>query len=168
MKTAVVGIGGLGHLAVQFLAAFGCEVTAISTTHSKDDEARKLGATRLHRHQGDRRAEEGGRLVRLHHLDRLGRPALGRVRRRAPAPGAAGAGRHPGVGRSRSRRSRCCPRGRSAEPSAAARPTPPRCSNSPPGRGSGRSSSRSRWPRSTRPLDHVRAGKARYRVVLEA
>jgi alcohol/geraniol dehydrogenase (NADP+) len=45
MKTAVVGIGGLGHLAVQFLAAFGCEVTAISSSHSKDDEARKLGAT---------------------------------------------------------------------------------------------------------------------------
>ena len=45
MKTAVVGIGGLGHLAVQFLAAFGCEVTAISSTHSKDDEAKKMGAT---------------------------------------------------------------------------------------------------------------------------
>jgi uncharacterized zinc-type alcohol dehydrogenase-like protein len=45
MRTAVVGVGGLGHLAVQFLAAFGCEVTAISTSHAKDDEARKLGAT---------------------------------------------------------------------------------------------------------------------------
>jgi alcohol/geraniol dehydrogenase (NADP+) len=45
MRTAVVGIGGLGHLAVQFLAAFGCEVTAISSSHSKDDEARQMGAT---------------------------------------------------------------------------------------------------------------------------
>jgi uncharacterized zinc-type alcohol dehydrogenase-like protein len=45
MKTAVVGIGGLGHLAVQFLAAFGCEVTAISSTHSKDEEARQMGAS---------------------------------------------------------------------------------------------------------------------------
>ncbi len=45
MRAAVVGIGGLGHLAVQFLAAFGCEVTAISSTHSKDDEAREMGAT---------------------------------------------------------------------------------------------------------------------------
>ncbi len=44
MRTAVVGIGGLGHLAVQFLAAFGCEVTAISTSHAKDEEARKMGA----------------------------------------------------------------------------------------------------------------------------
>jgi uncharacterized zinc-type alcohol dehydrogenase-like protein len=47
MRTAVVGIGGLGHLAVQFLAAFGCEVTAISSSHDKDDEAKKFGATRF-------------------------------------------------------------------------------------------------------------------------
>jgi uncharacterized zinc-type alcohol dehydrogenase-like protein len=47
MRTAVVGIGGLGHLAVQFLAAFGCEVTAISSSHSKDAEAREMGATRF-------------------------------------------------------------------------------------------------------------------------
>jgi uncharacterized zinc-type alcohol dehydrogenase-like protein len=47
MRTAVVGIDGLGHLAVQFLAAFGCEVMAISSTHAKDDQARKLGATRF-------------------------------------------------------------------------------------------------------------------------
>jgi alcohol/geraniol dehydrogenase (NADP+) len=45
MKTAVVGIGGLGHLAVQFLSAFGCEVTAISSTHAKDEEARQMGAS---------------------------------------------------------------------------------------------------------------------------
>ncbi len=45
MKTAVLGVGGLGHLAVQFLAKFGTYVTAISSTHSKEDEARQLGAT---------------------------------------------------------------------------------------------------------------------------
>jgi uncharacterized zinc-type alcohol dehydrogenase-like protein len=45
MKAAVVGIGGLGHLAVQYLAKFGCEVTAISGTSSKEAEARTLGAT---------------------------------------------------------------------------------------------------------------------------
>jgi alcohol/geraniol dehydrogenase (NADP+) len=44
MRTAVVGIGGLGHLAVQFLAKFGCEVTAISSSHDKDSDARKFGA----------------------------------------------------------------------------------------------------------------------------
>jgi uncharacterized zinc-type alcohol dehydrogenase-like protein len=45
MKAAVVGIGGLGHLAIQYLAKFGCAVTAISGTSSKEAEARKLGAT---------------------------------------------------------------------------------------------------------------------------
>lgn len=45
MKTAVLGVGGLGHLAVQFLAKFGTDVTAISSTHSKEEEARQLGAS---------------------------------------------------------------------------------------------------------------------------
>ena len=44
-RAAVVGIGGLGHIAVQFLAKLGCEVTAISSTHSKDEEARGFGAS---------------------------------------------------------------------------------------------------------------------------
>jgi uncharacterized zinc-type alcohol dehydrogenase-like protein len=44
MQAAVIGIGGLGHLAIQYLAKFGCEVTAISGTASKEAEARKLGA----------------------------------------------------------------------------------------------------------------------------
>jgi uncharacterized zinc-type alcohol dehydrogenase-like protein len=44
MKTAVVGIGGLGHIAIQFLAAMGCEVTAISSSDSKAKDAATLGA----------------------------------------------------------------------------------------------------------------------------
>jgi uncharacterized zinc-type alcohol dehydrogenase-like protein len=47
MRTAVLGVGGLGHLAVQFLAKMGCEVTAISSSHDKDADTRKLGATRF-------------------------------------------------------------------------------------------------------------------------
>jgi uncharacterized zinc-type alcohol dehydrogenase-like protein len=43
-KVGVVGIGGLGHLAVQFANAMGCEVTAFSTSAGKADEARRLGA----------------------------------------------------------------------------------------------------------------------------
>ncbi|MEV8376401.1 NAD(P)-dependent alcohol dehydrogenase [Kribbella sp. NPDC056861] len=43
-RVAVVGIGGLGHLAVQFLASWGCEVTAISRTREKEADARRLGA----------------------------------------------------------------------------------------------------------------------------
>ncbi len=41
---AVVGIGGLGHIALAFLRAWGCEVTAFSTTPDKEAEAKKLGA----------------------------------------------------------------------------------------------------------------------------
>jgi uncharacterized zinc-type alcohol dehydrogenase-like protein len=40
----VVGIGGLGHLAIQFARVFGAEVTAFSTSASKEEEARALGA----------------------------------------------------------------------------------------------------------------------------
>ncbi|KAL2070979.1 hypothetical protein VTL71DRAFT_14005 [Oculimacula yallundae] len=41
----VVGIGGLGHLALQFAKALGCEVVALSGSEEKKDEALKLGAT---------------------------------------------------------------------------------------------------------------------------
>jgi len=43
-KVGVVGIGGLGHLALLFLDAWGCEVTAFSSSPEKESEARKLGA----------------------------------------------------------------------------------------------------------------------------
>ena len=43
-RVGVVGIGGLGHLALQFLNKWGCEVTAFTSSDSKADEARKLGA----------------------------------------------------------------------------------------------------------------------------
>jgi alcohol/geraniol dehydrogenase (NADP+) len=41
---AVVGIGGLGHMAIKFLNAWGCEVTAISTNPEKEKEAKDFGA----------------------------------------------------------------------------------------------------------------------------
>jgi uncharacterized zinc-type alcohol dehydrogenase-like protein len=43
-KVAVIGIGGLGHLALQFLNAWGCEVTAFTSSKSKQKEAVSLGA----------------------------------------------------------------------------------------------------------------------------
>lgn len=46
-RVGVVGIGGLGHLAIQFARVFGAEVTAFSTSAAKEDEARKLGALRF-------------------------------------------------------------------------------------------------------------------------
>ena len=43
-KVAVIGIGGLGHMAVKFLNAWGCEVTAFTSSESKRTEALALGA----------------------------------------------------------------------------------------------------------------------------
>jgi uncharacterized zinc-type alcohol dehydrogenase-like protein len=43
-RAGVVGIGGLGHLALMFLRAWGCEVTAFTSSPDKGDEARRLGA----------------------------------------------------------------------------------------------------------------------------
>jgi uncharacterized zinc-type alcohol dehydrogenase-like protein len=44
-KVGVVGLGGLGHMAVKLAAAMGAEVTMLSTSPSKEADARKLGAT---------------------------------------------------------------------------------------------------------------------------
>jgi uncharacterized zinc-type alcohol dehydrogenase-like protein len=44
-RVGVVGIGGLGHLGLQFAKAFGAEVTALSTSKDKEAEALELGAT---------------------------------------------------------------------------------------------------------------------------
>jgi len=41
---AVIGIGGLGHMALQIANAWGCDVTAFTSSPAKADEARALGA----------------------------------------------------------------------------------------------------------------------------
>jgi alcohol/geraniol dehydrogenase (NADP+) len=46
-RVAIVGVGGLGHLAIQFAHAMGCEVTAISHSADKEEESRSLGAHRF-------------------------------------------------------------------------------------------------------------------------
>jgi uncharacterized zinc-type alcohol dehydrogenase-like protein len=43
-KLAVVGLGGLGHMGVKFGLAFGAEVTVLSTSESKREAAKALGA----------------------------------------------------------------------------------------------------------------------------
>ena len=46
-RVGVVGIGGLGHMAVKFARAWGCEVVALTSTSAKHDEALALGAHRV-------------------------------------------------------------------------------------------------------------------------
>jgi len=46
-KVAIVGVGGLGHLAIQFAHALGCEVTAISSSPEKKEQALAFGADRF-------------------------------------------------------------------------------------------------------------------------
>ena len=43
-KVAVIGIGGLGHMALQFLNGWGCDVTAFTSSEDKKKEALELGA----------------------------------------------------------------------------------------------------------------------------
>lgn len=46
-RVGVIGIGGLGHMAVKFAAAYGCDVTAFTSSESKFDEAKGFGANRV-------------------------------------------------------------------------------------------------------------------------
>jgi len=43
-KVAILGLGGLGHMAVKFASSFGAEVTMLSTSPSKEADAKRLGA----------------------------------------------------------------------------------------------------------------------------
>jgi alcohol dehydrogenase (NADP+) len=43
-KVGVLGLGGLGHMAVKFASSFGAEVTMLSTSRSKEADAKRLGA----------------------------------------------------------------------------------------------------------------------------
>jgi uncharacterized zinc-type alcohol dehydrogenase-like protein len=47
-RVGVIGIGGLGHMALQFASKWGCEVHAFTTSDSKEEEAKKLGAHFVH------------------------------------------------------------------------------------------------------------------------
>jgi len=53
-RVGVIGIGGLGHLAVQFLNKWGCDVVAFTSSESKAGEARRMGA----RHVVDSRSDD--------------------------------------------------------------------------------------------------------------
>ncbi|KAJ7881402.1 NADP-dependent alcohol dehydrogenase-like protein [Mycena leptocephala] len=51
-RVGVVGIGGLGHFAIQFLAKMGASVVVFSGTGSKHEEAMRLGATEFYTTKG--------------------------------------------------------------------------------------------------------------------
>jgi len=52
-RVGIIGIGGLGHMALQFASKWGCEVHAFTTSDSKEAEARQLGAHYVHNTRKD-------------------------------------------------------------------------------------------------------------------
>jgi uncharacterized zinc-type alcohol dehydrogenase-like protein len=52
-RVGIIGIGGLGHMALQFANKWGCEVHAFTTSDSKEQEARQLGAHYVHNTKQD-------------------------------------------------------------------------------------------------------------------
>jgi len=47
-RIGVIGIGGLGHMALQFANRWSCEIHGFTTSDSKETEAKKLGAYFVH------------------------------------------------------------------------------------------------------------------------
>lgn len=47
-RVGIIGIGGLGHMALQFANKWGCEVHAFTTSDAKEAEARQMGAHFVH------------------------------------------------------------------------------------------------------------------------
>ena len=58
-RVGIVGLGGLGHLAIQFASKMGCEVVVFSSTESKKEEAMKLGATEFYATKGASKLDIG-------------------------------------------------------------------------------------------------------------
>ena len=56
-RVGVIGVGGLGHLAIQFLNKWGCEVTAFTSSSNKADEAKQLGAHNIVNSRNERDIE---------------------------------------------------------------------------------------------------------------
>jgi D-arabinose 1-dehydrogenase-like Zn-dependent alcohol dehydrogenase len=63
-RVGVVGVGGLGHIAIQFLAKMGASVVVFSSTDSKREEAIRLGATEFYATKG----VESFEIAKLDHL----------------------------------------------------------------------------------------------------
>ena len=57
-RVGVIGVGGLGHIAIQFLNKWGCDVTAFTSSPDKADEATKLGAHHIVNTRDDNELEK--------------------------------------------------------------------------------------------------------------
>lgn len=60
-RVGVVGIGGLGHLAIQFLSKWGCHVTAFTSSADKAAEAKRFGAREILDSRSDQALESAAR-----------------------------------------------------------------------------------------------------------
>jgi alcohol dehydrogenase (NADP+) len=47
-RVGIIGLGGLGHLAVQYARAWGCDPVVFSRTEEKREDSMKLGAKEFH------------------------------------------------------------------------------------------------------------------------
>ncbi|KAF2203165.1 GroES-like protein [Delitschia confertaspora ATCC 74209] len=61
-RVGVMGVGGLGHLAIQFASKMGCDVVVFSGTESKKEEAMKLGASEFVAMKGKKELDIGRKL----------------------------------------------------------------------------------------------------------
>ena len=64
-RVGVIGIGGLGHLAIQFASKMGMEVVVFSSTESKKQKALDFGASEFHVTSGVEKLEDMAKLDAL-------------------------------------------------------------------------------------------------------
>jgi D-arabinose 1-dehydrogenase-like Zn-dependent alcohol dehydrogenase len=62
-RVGVIGIGGLGHLAIQFARAMGCSVSVFSSSEDKREEALRLGATDFYATKGKSSIDVGDKKI---------------------------------------------------------------------------------------------------------
>ena len=67
-RVGILGVGGLGYLAIQFAANMCCEVIVFSGTDGKKDEATKLGAMDLYPMEGVKKPEDFQKIRLVNHL----------------------------------------------------------------------------------------------------
>ena len=86
-RVGVVGIGGLGHIGLQFAKAFGAEVTAFSTSKDKEPEAKSLGAHHFVNTRDTGALKKVAGSFRLHPIHRQRRSGLARIHRGSASQG---------------------------------------------------------------------------------